>query len=99
MGEQDAVAAPQLAVLLEEAVGGRRRAEDASTGSSAIAAAAAGARKCTVRSIVGAATGRVSRGSGDGHQASANIARAGASSGWGSAKRSQPPVTDSSAPA
>ena len=49
--------------------------------------------------MVGAVTGRVRRGSGEGHQASAYIASAGASSACGSAKRSHPPVTDSSAPA
>ena len=83
VGEQHAVAAPHLAVLLEEAAGRRRRAEDGEHRLLGDRRGRRGARKWTVRSMVGAATGRVSRGSGEGHHASAYIASAGASSGCG----------------
>ena len=61
--------------------------------------AARGPRKWTVRSIVGAATGPRRRTHGAGNQASANIASAIASVARASLKRSQPPVSASSAPA
>ena len=99
--EQDAVARPQLAVLLEEAVGGGGRAEDAR----APARRARGARPRAARG-----SGRSGRSSarrpgprrrthGAGNQASANIASAIASVPRASLKRSQPPVSASSAPA
>ena len=99
--EQHAVAAPQLAVLLEEAVGRGRGAED---GEHRLVGRGRGRRagRAEVDREVdasGAVTGRVRRGSGEGLQASAYIASADASSACGSAKRSQPPVTASSAPA
>ena len=90
LGDQGAVGRPELAVLLEEAVADervRKRPSSSESGSGS------GARKWTVRSIVGAGASSASRGQGAGNQASASSATAGASSGRSSRSPSQPPTS------
>ena len=100
LGEQRAVGAPELAVLLEEPVVGEARAEDARAPGSPPARARR-ARKWIVRSTVGAARGRGQAArTATGIQASASSASAAASSGaWPSRRRIQPPVSGLVAPA